>query len=442
MSFEVNYTENPWQGLETSRRYWYVPDLLDGYNRHNKLWRNFVPVQVDLSAERTQQMTFTILDALEPNTDPIGNYDLWVSAMQADTRQLSISTLRYGGKLQVREYDRLVSYWREGASKDLGALIRNRLAPAISKHVDILARNAHLQSSFASYAMDRANTGFNDISATDLFEVGWLDKMQLALATYELPGWDGTPGTMVCIISPGTYYQIKQLTEYEDWQKYTPSGARRLIAGEMGRWRGVYFIVDPSAILWNAGPITVQTTVTSPINAGDGAATTVNGYTVGQTAATHYVTVADVTGFAVDDVVQIHNTRTSAYGVSDGVDPYAGMSFHRQIVSIDTVNNRIVFDKPLLWDFSTDLGASVYAYVTKALHIHTSTFIAGPSGVVMGVTRPIRLHDPVAVDDFESVYRVSWDGFFAFRPFRSEWVRPIFHAGYHSVTAGSLATGA
>lgn len=438
MSFDDFYQQNPFGGFTRNEREWFVPELLSAYVQ-NSIWRSFVPSQVEIT--RTNQMTFSMLGGFEPNINPINFYELYIAPMFADSRQLSLTTLRYAGKMQVYRQDDFMNYWQENNVRAMSAIVRNRFAPSIVTTLDKLARNAFLQTHFKSYAMDNANTGFDDIVAGDRFNLDWIDNIQLRLATLGLPGFDGTPGTIACVTSPGSLYEIRKHADWEEYNKYTPEGRNTLLTGVVGRIRGVYFIPHNSAILWNAGTITKQAAITTPVTAGSGAAAAVHGWVMGQAGAVPYIQLDDVTNLAANDVVTVHKVRTSAHGVTNGVDPYDGMTFSRTIYSVDAVNKRISFTEPLLWDFATDLGGSVYGYVTKGLHIHTSTFIAGPGAVVMGVTEPIRLHEPEPDDDFKSVYRLSWDGFFKFSPFRDEWAYPVFHAGYHSID-GSLATGA
>lgn len=437
-TFDTFYGQNPWSGLTMNKRTWYVPTLLSEYIRESR-WRAFVPTQVELTD--AEVMKFTLFDQYEPNIDPIGFYDLYVQAMQTDSRQKEIRTQRYGGKVQFYEQDNLYNYWKEGPSAKLQNMIARRLAPAVRMQLDTQARNAFLQGYYNSYAMDVAKTSFNNLAATDLFDLDWLDNIQLMLGNRQFRGFDGSPGSLACVISPGTYYQIKQHDKWQDWNLGTESGRATLLNGVVGRMNGVTFVLADNAVLWNAGPITQQTTITAPVRSGDGAAAAVNGWEVGQTGAVNYITVADPTGFAKNDIVTIHKTRTSAYGVANGVNPYAGMKFERVVYSVDAQNKRISFTRPLHWSFDQDLGGSVYGYVTQGLNVHTSTFIAAPGAVVLGVTRPVLFHEPRPVDDFDSVYRLSWDGFYDFVNFDSQLAFPVFHAGYHSFD-GSLQTGA
>jgi hypothetical protein len=158
-----------------------------------------------------------------------------------------------------------------------------------------------------------------------------------------------------------------------------------------------------------------------------------------------YVSVENFTAadFKVDDVVTFHLVRTSDFGVTNGVDYRDGMTFNRFVKYVDTTPGacKIGFDRPILWDFTTDLGGTVYAYVTKGVNVHTTTYIAGPGAVVAGVTQTPQLHVPPVVDDLESLFRFSWDAYVKYQTFRAEFAENVFHAGEHRVSGG-VSTGA
>ncbi len=131
----------------------------------------------------------------------------------------------------------------------------------------------------------------------------------------------------------------------------------------------------------------------------------------------------------MNDIVTIHTQRTASYGITDGVDPFEGKAEFRRIVGIDTGNDRITFDRPIMDDFDTDLGGGVYGYVTKGLNVHASIFVGAPNGVVAGVGQPPRLYTPPPVDDLMSVNRFSWDAYVGHQPYRPEVFEVVFSAG-------------
>ena len=210
---------------------------------------------------------------------------------------------------------------------------------------------------------------------------------------------------------------------------------------EMGSYLNTRYIKTPLNVLWNCGTITLQTTLTADISIGSGAAATVDDvYTTGQTtlrtsdensdAGARYISVASVTGLTVGDIITIHKTRTSVFGVTNGVDYREGTLTQRRIVSIDSLN--IGLDKPVL------LTEYVQGnWVTLGLNIHATIFIGGPRGVVWAVTQSPAMYTPPTVDDRMAQWRATWDMTSKPNVFKPEW----FYVYYSAATSaeGMLA---
>jgi hypothetical protein len=157
---------------------------------------------------------------------------------------------------------------------------------------------------------------------------------------------------------------------------------------------------------------------------------------VGQTSAgvKNYVEVGSwgvgtLANIDVGDVVSIHMSRTSGMGISNGVNFLEGTLHNRRVVAKSAGPDRLVFDKPILSDMNTDLGAGVYAYITKARNIHASIFVGGVNGIVSGVALPPRFHAPPPVDDFDMVQRFSWDGYMGYQTYDPNVFEVVFSAG-------------
>src|SRR5690606_36593424 len=101
-----------------------------------------------------------------------------------------------------------------------------------------------------------------------------------------------------------------------------------IFKGEIGTYKGVRFIETNYAYLLNCGPIIRQTTITAAHNAGDGVNPNVKVdgvYAVGQTSGiTNYIQLDDVgeegaeDAFAENDMISLHLTRGSTFGVPNG----------------------------------------------------------------------------------------------------------------------------
>lgn len=441
-TFESYYTTNPFVNWTKDKvTPWYVPDLLAGYYMEPPVWRPYVQLTYDLGPNGylSQEAQFSMMADFEPDPDPIAMDTLYVEPMATYMKSLSITVRRYGGKIQHNPILHYFNYYRERGVREFGSLLRNRLGPAIAKTIEVLARNAFHRIVYNSYAMDSAKTDFGDITAADKFNLSWLDNLDLYFSLGENPSFRQTlgPTAKVCLISPSLLYDIRNDPRWTDWNVGTESGRDVLFSRIVGRINNVFFVPTILNIFWNAGTIIEQEPITTPVQRGDGAVTTFAGYEIGEPTATHQVTVAGpITDINVGDIVTIHVTRTSTYGVTNGVDPFSGKQWTRKVMAKTT--NTLSFDKPLLWPLTTDLGGGVYGWVTKARHIHAATFITGNRAVVMGMAMPIRVVNPVPVDDFNTIERTSWHGIFGFEPFIQEEAFNIYCAGPVTTNASNL----
>jgi hypothetical protein len=201
---------------------------------------------------------------------------------------------------------------------------------------------------------------------------------------------------------------------------------------ELGSFKNIRFIEAPNdrygfnpAVLYNAGAISKQVTIVAPANPGDGSpdpqvdADAVDGvWHVGQKDVQHYISVSSFAAddFAVNDVVTIHTSRTDAYGVTNGVNPLHGKTISRRIVKIDRDDNpsggtfyRLSFDRPIMSKYTTDLGGGVYGYVTKGVNVGFCLAIGAGGGMHGNLNKPLEFYEPRPVDDFDSLWRFTWD---------------------------------
>jgi hypothetical protein len=264
-------------------------------------------------------------------------------------------------------------------------------------------------------------------------------------------GTNGAAGSIVCYTTPGVIYDIQKGTGSDEWltvHQYADQMA--LLRYEVGAYKNIRFVQSPKLVLWNAGEVIAQGSVSAAINAGDGApppgTTKVDAtYMVGQTTAgvKNYIEVGawgtgTLANVAVNDIITIHVTRTSDNGVTDGVDIREGTLHNRRVVAKTTSPDRIVLDQPIMVDMNTNLGGGTYAYVTKGRNIHSSIFVGGSEGIVSGVAMPPRFHAPPPVDDFEMVQRFSWDGYLGHQVFAPEVFEVVFSAGSTRVKGAAV----
>ena len=174
-----------------------------------------------------------------------------------------------------------------------------------------------------------------------------------------------------------------------------------------------------------------------PCAPGDGASAQLvdNTYQVGQSAAVtgivNYVEVDTIgiggDAFAVGDIVTIHQTRTADFGVTNGVDYREGTARIRRVVEVSATlaggSPGLAFDKPVFMEYVA--GA---AWITKAVHVHTSIYVAGP-GVVNGVGEPIMIYPKEPIDDANAIWRVIWQGRFKYQMFEPGQINVVYHGG-------------
>lgn len=442
MSFDTYYPSNPWAGVTTNQREWYDPILREVYYR-NTIFSKYATAQFALAGAGSPVTTKMHITSLIP---PHGNFNslslrqLWMPSSYIDSFEREIVFNRYGSKLALHKYDNLITYWKKNGNAGLVNIINAGLGQTMSEIMDALARNAFLEAPYRLYGGDATSIG--TLESGDTLTTSIIDKVRVRLAERGVP-FTVTPqasyqnNSIICITSPGVIHDLANeaggaagvYNQFVDTSRYADPS--RIMRGEVGTYRQVRFIETPRATLRCVGPIVNQQGITAAVNQGDGATDDKvdNVRQVGQPDATNYITVEDGSSFTVNSIVAIHVSRTSANGVTNGVDWTDGKLQYRRIEKID--GNNISFDYPLMEDMTTDLGAGIYGYVTDALDVDMALFIGGMDGVVMGVGQPPRIHTPGPVDDFDSMYRISWDGYFAYQLFNPEVFELAFLAGTH-----------
>jgi N4-gp56 family major capsid protein len=441
------YADNPVEVLDKNQRTWYDPDILALW-RTRGLFTDIVTYKRNLGDVRATSMTVTQLIEPHANYNALATRQLWLPAMHVDSRAVEITFAHHGGKVALHEYDDLITYWKVNKQSGLRAVLNSALGANIVDVHDYLARNALIQGAltqtgYVYYAGDA--TDFGDIDSSDKMSIDIPPQIQLGMKYREVAGVlnpisTGAPA-VVCYTSPGVIYDIQGDPDWVEMTKYAdPSN---LFKYEVGSFKNVRFVESPRLVLWNAGAVAFQEKVSAAAHAGDGSpnpgTTKVDGtYMVGQTSSgiVHYLQLSGtpIAGtltddVAINDIITIHLSRTSSYGVTNGVNQFDGTVQNRRVVGKDTGNNRILLDKPIMLDLATDLGAGVYAYVTKGINVHASIFVGAPQGIVTGVAAPIRLHTPPPIDDLESIYRFSWNDRMGHQPYAPEVFEVVFSSG-------------
>jgi len=412
--------------LPSGQRSYYEQLLLETL-RTKSILVPYCAVKEDFAARDTGVIIYSEVFDTSPNWESLSERGIWLSGAYLDSRSVQIQLEIHGDVIKLSDYNELVNFWANG---DFRGLCRGKLGQNMVDYLDILARNAFLSvDTNYQYMAGSGNSDIYDLEQTDLFDPDYGELARIHLEEREIPGVadpeDGGSETIVCVTTPRVCHDIRNGagSKWLEVQEY--AGAVRKFNNEVGMWGGVRYVKTMRNKLFNYGLVGTQTTLSSATVVGQGAAATVDTvYTVGQTGATPYVTVADETGLAVGEMVTIHSATNCGDDGSGGDPPIAGDGTQevRRIVAIDAGNNRVSFDKPLL---------KVHAsgdYVTKGVDVHASFFMGGPS-VVYGVGERPHPFNPPKIDDLGMVNRFAWRGFLKFQMFRPEYLEVWLSGG-------------
>lgn len=481
LNFETAYHTDPFVDLDQRERTWYDP-LIQRWYRQSNVYHDLVPIKQDFSpqARTTRKVIYTVKERMEPMTNAVPRRQLYTDPMRSSSRQLVVTTERHVGKMQYHAEDDVITYWEDNPGRPgLSRVIGEDFAPAITLHMDTLARNAYCRLTRHSYANGRANWG--ELVAGDTFNLDWALLQRLTRTTRDISDWPAQQ--ILCVTTPGALYSIQTDPDYRSQLQHTPQGWERLHTGVTLSWEGTQFAPTQMNVLWNAGAITKQVAITTAANALDGGHDWGPYIVGGSQSGNDHLKVSDFAAgqFKKGDIVTVHLRRADgsgvipAYevsengvseeirapfesGVAHGVDPYDGMTVQRQVVYVDATPGacKIGFDKPVTFDFNTDIlardGAStlaapeggnfqsnavdvgeIYGYVTKALNIHCSIFVYGIGAITSAVTYMPRITTPAPVDDFGKMFRMSYDFQMGYREWNVDMAHVVYHTGPYSI---------
>lgn len=382
------------------------------------------------------------------NHNSIGLRQRFIEAMYMDSRRKKlVSEQRHGGKVQLHEFDEQVSRWGNGTTAFMMSLLRNQLGQSITETAEKLARDAlfsNCQFKFMANGTKWASgtADFSTLSgSTYQVDPRMINEVRLRLSersSVYTRDWGNiaqpVPGAafandILVLTTPNVVYDVWN-TEANDWlENLALLQDDRLINGGQFRYRGMVFAENRSmGILRNAGPLTWQCGVTSPIHWGDGspdpdANEMVDSiYLVGQSSSTitHYIQCDNVgtDKFEKGDRISIHTARTTDWGITDGCDFLDGETVEAIVYSVNESTHRITLTTPMTYEFTTAFtatpnstsSATIYAYVTKARDIHPIIFVGSRGMCTFAMRTKIRTYNPQdALADLPGVVRASWD---------------------------------
>lgn len=440
-----------------------MPDLFDYYNNNpvgivdQNQWldrlaevnMNFLTGAVVytplISWENRSQQTGAIQsrydDLIEGdvNTDEIAYTDQYIpEPLYVDSRFRQTSMARWGDKVQLLKHSNYFQQWQMSGGRDWRPLLRGVLGNNVRRKVEKVARNSFLKGPKSYWTYGGNATSWATLGSDDKFSLEAVNRWNFALSqtgTPVVPG--GLLTEKVCIIPPGAVYDFQeslasattnQAQLWRDVKMYQGAELRY----ELGSYKNVRFVEAPNdrygfnpAVLYNSGAIVKQVTIIAAAKPGDGSpdpevdADAVDGvWHVGQKGAIHYVECSAFTAndFKVNDVVTIHTARTSAYGVTNGVNPLHGKTIDRRIVKVDIDDSvsgqetyRLSFDRPVMSSYETAITPGVYGYITKAVNVGFCLTLGAGNAMHGNLNKPLEFYEPDPVDDFKSLWRFVWD---------------------------------
>jgi hypothetical protein len=442
--FSVQYADNPWGDISMLEKpvSSYAPNLLANYRRAAK-WGRFVGAQINLAAMQTRTMTVTRQLDGEPNFDAKNPKTLFFPVSTFAGLQRKSVTLEYHyDHIAWHEDDNLFNY----LDVSLEGFARGQLGWNMALYFDYLYRNEALTSDYARYGSDTVYDGFDHLTAdTELFEITWIPQILLGMEYEDIVDSETGMPSVAAMTTPGVIHDIATQAggEWRALNSFTPEGRAALMEyGISGTYMGVGFIPTRANVLWCTGAIEAQFAIVEHLNTQDGVSASDNsqGWNSAQDGIKNYIQLHStgetgaITDIDVGDIVVIHRRRGNTFGVTNGVLPTDGTADHRVVVEVDEANYRIVIDKPWLKDgYTTPLADGSYGYVTKADHIHMTSFIGDAGALQVAVAQPPLMKAAPPIDHLMKQHRVSWDA----------WIKPVLmnHGGIRNwFTRGSYVT--
>jgi hypothetical protein len=290
--FDTYYSDNPWEVVDKNQRTWYDPELITLF-RQRSLFTPTIQFTKNLESVKATKMVMTQLLEPHPDYTALALRQIWMPASHVDSRNVEIVFQRQGGKVAYHKYDDMITYWQQNGNAGLRRIMRGALGGHMVDVLDLLSRNAYLSGSLTSgYAIyEGGGTDFSAIGTSDIFSLGqaldiWLGMSLRGVAS--ALGVAGAANNIICYTSPSVIYDIQKGTGSDEWIAVNQyEGRVQALRNEVGTYKNVRFVQSPRLVLWNAGEVIAQTTITAAVTAGDGApdpsSTKVDGtYLVGQ----------------------------------------------------------------------------------------------------------------------------------------------------------------
>jgi N4-gp56 family major capsid protein len=386
--------------------------LRDFYNsqllqvlRAQTIFQQFSIGQEDLGALNTKQIVLTKVYDLMPAIGALTEAEPWLSGAFLNSKQYTMTIREHGNTLKFNRYHTNVMYWDDG---NMQGLVRDKLGRNMVESMELLARNAYLDTSRNSHLSYPNNvTARKDLMVTDIFTptLAALSRTNLESRNAVALNMGQSP---VCIIHPRQAHDIREASGSK-WKEAAEYGdPSRLFTGEIGMLDGVRYVKNNFCRLPNAGAVVAQTTLSAALAAGEGGPDSddITGYKT-------YATVTSSADFAVGMEVAIHSATYAGFVAGDPCPVDDSTAEYRRIVSKET--GKLYFDEPVGGAHANG------AYVTEARDLYMAAVVAGP-GLVYGYAIQPALLTPPVIDDAMRIFRLTWYGVFDYTLLQDQYV--------------------
>ncbi len=350
------------------------------------IYDQFTERKNDFKGEKGSTVTWTVYQNLPPSIKPLVE-DQDVGSLGVADFQVSLTVDEYGTSVGTTQKLDLMSY-----HGPISNLVRTLLAPQQALTLDLLARNAMIDPSKATYRNFAG--GAANRAALNTTKVMTADVARAAAYNLSVRRIPPTPQGYIGIVHPAQIYDLRQDPFWIDVLKYTQPDT--ILNGEVGKIHGVRFVEAHNARLPNAGASAHQTTLAGDVPANRS-----------------YITVASASGFAAGQEVTIHRYAS----VPDGTD-----ETEEHLVIDSVVGNRLNFRS------KTTMPHEAGDYVTDGVDVFPTVFTGAVKPVGRGAVLEPEVRVALPTDKLRRQSHVGWYGIFGYGVIRN-WALEVVETG-------------
>lgn len=331
------------------------------------IFDQFAERKSDFAGGKGTTVNWTVFQNLPPSIKPLVE-DQDVGGLGVSDFQVQLTIQEYGMAIGVTEKLNLTAWFGP-----ISSLIRTMLAPQMALTLDLLARNALLDPTKATYrqfAGGVANRAALTVSGGKLTpDIAKAAAFNLSVRRIP-PANDG----YIALVHPAQIYDLRGDAFWIDVNKYTRP--ETILNGEVGKLHGVRFVEAQNARLPNAGARTAQSTLAGDVITNR-----------------DYIVVNSASGFAVGQEVTIHRDSSTP----DGTD---ATEEHVVIRAID--GTRLYLRSKLT------LAHQAGDYVTEGVDIYPTAIMGAVPALGRGAVLEPEIRVALPTDKLRRQSHVGW----------------------------------